>query len=544
LEVLPVNEGELAGISRAAQWLQEAVQTGGPEPAALSLLALAYKRQDKIAEARATLQQIQQPDANVWWQRGLLSLRERETAQAEQEFSQAWQLQGASYPIGYNLLLTRLELGRLLDAARLAPRITDVAVTTEQRRLHALLQVWLDRSLDREAARLESPGYHLTDWTAEDERSLLRLVRSLGHTEVAFTMLQTLAEARPNSLPVQEAFFEIVLLKARARVDRGEWVEARPLLTAAAREGVANKTTQAAQRNLFGCCSLLIQDFDQGLASFQAAAAFVPGDANVQQNLALAYELKGDAANAEPHWNRYLGLLDRARPLQQSPKGGTPASLSPVEHADEVRFEILTRLGSRHAETGDEAGALVYFESALELRPNDVDLLERLFHVHARARRPERARQLLDQLRSLKPHEPLYDCYELDLAEFRSLSDIDHLLGAIDRLCQRYPRNSRVEEYSAQKLGDVASSLRVRFTELSERLSKVVSQLRRLPRYQIDWRGVRDVTGDLRRELQKLRRILRRCLDLTAAEERQRGLRTLGEQIDRKLRLCESIGDS
>ena len=50
---------------------------------------MAPQRQDRAAEARAAMVKIPQPDANVFLQLGLLSLREQQPARAGQEFAQA-----------------------------------------------------------------------------------------------------------------------------------------------------------------------------------------------------------------------------------------------------------------------------------------------------------------------------------------------------------------------------------------------------------------------------------------------------------------------
>src|SRR5881227_3763618 len=112
-EVIPVVEAVPAHYAEAAQVLERAVQAGCQDANVFYLLALAHKRQGKVAEARNALRKITRPDANVVLQLGLLSLREQNLAQAEGEFTRAWEMDPTSYEACYNLLLTRLTLGKV-----------------------------------------------------------------------------------------------------------------------------------------------------------------------------------------------------------------------------------------------------------------------------------------------------------------------------------------------------------------------------------------------------------------------------------------------
>jgi tetratricopeptide (TPR) repeat protein len=120
-EAIPVAQVISSRFEAAAKFLEQALKAGPQDPEAAYLLALAYKRQGKTAEARNALRRIARPDADVFLQLGLLSLQERQLTQAEQEFARALQMDAACYPACYNLLLTRLSLGQI-DAARAAAR--------------------------------------------------------------------------------------------------------------------------------------------------------------------------------------------------------------------------------------------------------------------------------------------------------------------------------------------------------------------------------------------------------------------------------------
>ena len=91
VEAIPLTEFIEPRFEAAAELLEKAVKAGCQDPNVHYLLALAYKRQGKTAEARATLRRINPPDANVLLQMGLLSLQERQLAQAEEEFARAFE---------------------------------------------------------------------------------------------------------------------------------------------------------------------------------------------------------------------------------------------------------------------------------------------------------------------------------------------------------------------------------------------------------------------------------------------------------------------
>jgi tetratricopeptide (TPR) repeat protein len=544
-EALLVEEEDPARYEAAVRVLERAVQVGRPDANVLYALALAYKRQGKIAPARAALRNIARPDANVILQLGLLSLQEGQLAQAEGEFARACEMDPTSYETCYNLLLTRLTLGQTAECLALLPRAAELAPTPEERRflqiLHALLRSYHPEvSNGDQPLKVDLPDVSpadepdLADLTPEDEDRLLAVLRSLGQLDVVHALLQTLIAARPHSPAVREAFVEAVLVKAKGLMDRCAWTEAEMLLTPLIREKIPDRSTQLALLNLLGCCTCLTQDFDSGVRYFTAALKINGNDPRLHQNLALAHELQGNLSDADPHWNRFFDLLMTdavGRPLSQ-----------PTEYVETLAYEGLHRLAARHAEKERWSAALGYVQRAARLRPNDPDTLERLFHLYNHAKRPQDARRTLDQLRQLRPSDPLLELYELDLVEVKNLSDIERLLTEIDRVLKRYPHDARVEERAVNEVGRVIPLMGNLCDQLTEQMTKVIDQVRHLPNYQINWSAVREVMRDLLKEFQKLRRITGKCLPLVTNEEHRRIVRDLADHIDKKMEACRSMG--
>ncbi|MBY0523639.1 MAG: tetratricopeptide repeat protein [Gemmataceae bacterium] len=511
---------------KAAGFLGQALQAGSKDPNVAYLLALACKRQGKIADARTALRRIAEPDANIWLQMGLLSLQEKVLEQAEQEFLKAWELDPAGHAAGVNLLLTRLSLGQTEWAAAMVPQVVERAASPEERRLLESMQalLWMAQSGNGDGRAHAS----LTQMSFEDEQRLLDLIRSLGNLDTIGLLLRTLESARPTSPPVREAHFEAVLLKGRKLLDRCDWVAAEQTLAVLVRQREVAPATLAALFNLLGCCACLSQDFDEGGRYLSAAVRLKNDDAGMHQNLALANEWQKNLAQAEPHWNRYFDLLERR-------KTQTPGR---ADYFNRLAFEGLHRLAGCYTEKEKWGNALPHVERAQRLKPDDGDTLERLFHLYCQVRRPDDARRTLQQLRYLRPGEGQFELYELDLVELREIDDIDRWIERIGQIAQRHPGDARVEERAVTMIGNVVPVLGRMSDQLTDQVNKVIRQVRSLQNYQINWQAVHDVMRDLKREFQKLRKAAGKCQNVVAHPEHKRVLRDLCAHLDRKIEFC------
>jgi tetratricopeptide (TPR) repeat protein len=533
VEEIPFAEAVQSRFEVAAQVLDKAIQAGCQDPNVFYLLALAHKRQGKTADARNALRKIPRPDANVFLQMGLLSLEEQNLPQAEGEFARAADLDKSSYEAVFNLLLTQLTLGKVTDCHALLPRALELAGQArgaDEVRFLQVLQSLLNACVSDHAGPRSDAA--LNELTPADEQRLLKVIRSLGQLDTVHTLLRSLSEARPRSGPIREAYIESVLVKAKDLMDRCHWTEAELLLRPMVRDRSASRGAQVALLNLLGCCAALTQDFGTALGHFQAALKLVPNDARLHQNIALCYELQGDLPQADPHWNRFFDLLDSRLP--------GPPDLP--RYADNLAFESLSRLAGRYSEKEKWNSALGYVQRAARLRPDDPDVMERLFHLFNHAKRPGDARRTLEQLRRLRPKDPQLDLYELDLIEVKGLNDIERLLTDIDQILKRHPGDARVEERAVSMVGNVIPLMGNLCDQLTEQMSKVVDQVRHLPNYQINWSAVREVMRDLMREFQKLRRITGKCLPLVKNDEHRRIVRDLADHIDKKMEACRSMG--
>jgi tetratricopeptide (TPR) repeat protein len=539
LEGIIIPEPEQTHFADAARLLEQALQAGGNKPEVAYMVALAYKRQAKTAEARTALRKIADPDAEVWLQMGLLSLEDKQMAQAEQEFARAWQMNPSCYEVGYNLCFARLALGQRETCAALLPRVAGLAPSSaDQRFLHLLRNLLEACQPPAAASSPDEPRWAVPvlEMTAGDEQRLLQLVRSLEHFETASSLLRTLALARPNSPAVQEANFEAVLVQGKQLADRCEWGAVSRLLAPLARALTESRSvarpTQAAFLNLLGCASAMEQDYERTIKYFHSALRLTASDARLHQNLALGLEWNGELDQADSEWNRFVELLDGRVPV---PRG------QPL-YRDQLAFETLSHLAEVYSKKERWSAALKYLQQASRIRPQDADLLERLFHLLNQLKRHEDARRTLLRLRQLRPNDPQLDLYELDLHDTKSLDDIDRMLVNVGRILQKYPNDMRVEERAVGMVGNVIPLMGRLCDQLTEQMGKIIDQVRRLPNYQINWSAVRDVMRDLEDEFLKLRQITRQCLPLVTSDEHRRIIRELSAHIDRKIEDCRRLG--
>jgi Flp pilus assembly protein TadD len=533
---IPVHEPLRAHFEEAAKLLERAAQGTAPDPNVLYMLAIAYKRQGKNNDARNALRKIQRPDADVFLQMALLSLDDQQLAQAEGELVRARQLAPESFPICYNLLLTQLTLGKLAECLALIPQAVELASRNGARGSGAedshflmVLQALLRTCQKGENG---SPDPRLSELTPAEENRLLRVLRGLGHLDTVHTLLRTLSEVRPRSPAIREAFIEAVLVKGKELIDRCNWTEAELLLRPLTRERGCARSLQTSLLNLLGCCACLTQDFDSAVRHFQAAIKLNPSDSRLHQNIALTYELQGDLSQADPHWNRYFDMLGDQVP--------SPSDIP--RYRDSLAYESLTRLAARYSDKEKWSPAIGYMQRACQVRPNDVDTMERLFQLFVHAKRPQDAKRTLEQLRRVRPGEPQYDLYELDLIEVKGLNDIEKLLTEIARIRNNHPGDLRVEERAMSMVSNVIPMMVNLCDQLTDQMTKVIDQVRHLPNFQINWPAVREVMRDLLREFQKLRRITGKCLPLVANDEQRRMVRDLADHIDKKMEACRSMG--
>jgi Flp pilus assembly protein TadD len=542
LDAIPVPEEDPTRFEAAAHYLNQAVLSGCSDSNVLYMLAMAYKRQHKSNEARAALRKITRPDANVLLQMGLISLQEQNLSQAEGELVRAWEMDRNSYAICYNLLLVQLTLGKVEACLLLLPRATELAgspasvngsasnTAADEGRFLRILQSLLKNCLKKGPD--SRPDSILEQMTGQDEQRLLQVIRSLGQVDTVHILLKGLADARPRSSSVCEAYVESVLVKGKELMDRCSWTEAELLLRPLAHDKSAGRHAQAALLNMLGCCAAMTQDFDSALNHIHSALKLSGNDARVHQNLALTLELQGGFADAEPHWDRYFELLD----------GKIPKPSDMPDYSDNLAYEGLTRLATRYTEKERWNIALGYIQRACRIRPNDPDTLERLFHLYNQNKMQKEARKTLEKLRQLRPNDPQMELYELDLIEVKNLSDIERLLMNIDTILKRHPGDARVEERAVSMVGNVIPLMGKLCDQLTDQMTKVIDQVKHLPNYQVNWSAVREVMHDLLKEFQKLRRITGKCLPLVTGDESRRIIRDLGEHIDKKMEACRSFG--
>jgi tetratricopeptide (TPR) repeat protein len=523
-EISEADRSHHSDPQAAVQCFEEALRAGCQEASVSYLLGLAYKRQGNLRAARQALQKIAHLDADASFQMGILSLQERRLAWAEQEFERAWQLRADFFEAAHNLFFIRLSRGQIDSAVAIIPRVIELATDLQLKRQLSQLELVL-RGMNRGNgnARLH-PTWG--DLMPEDEEWFLKLARNLGNPEIARELLTTLSDSRPDSGRLRDALLETVLIQAKHHLDRCDWRAAEKLLSPWIEEKEkAPVATRIGLLNLFGCCSCLGQDYQTGRNYFSGAGFLAGTDARLYQNLAIAYEWQGQIAQAEGSWNRYLELLDSRMPAPPS-SSGYPARLA---------FECLNRLATHHGERGQWPEALACLQRALQFRPDDLETLEKLFHLLNQLKRPEDARETLRRLQGLGTDEPRVKLFELELVTLNNLDNVNRVVSEVERIVEKYPKDEWVENRTSQLLANVIACLQRLNRQVFAQKTKAASRLHRLPRYKSEWPEMQRYLRDLRSRLQMIRKLTEKCLPLAQGERQRRELNALVQQIDMEI---------
>jgi tetratricopeptide (TPR) repeat protein len=283
--------------------------------------------------------------------------------------------------------------------------------------------------------------------------------------------------------------------------------------------------------NLLGCCAFLNQNFEAAMQYFRAALKLAGEDARLHQNAALACELQGLTEQADDHWDHFHQAID----------GRLPTAPGRPDYLDRLRYEALHRLAAAAYDREDWERALTFYQRAARLRPEDPDLLERLFHLYTQVRRPEEAGRTLRRLRQVRSNDPLLELYELDLGALKSLDDAERLLADIDRVLKKYPDDPRLEERAGGMVATVVAYLDRLGQQAATQLDKSAARVRRLTNYRANWPEMYDFLRDLNTRLGRLKRVTARCLLLVATDAQRRRLRALRQQIDRDVERGEKL---
>jgi len=282
-ELLAVRSVEPA---RALKRLEKAAR-GEPAPEVLQHLARAYRLQGRFEDARQVLDRLPGRDATADVQRGLTWLAEGQLVPAEKAFADAARHAPHNAAGVVNLFLCRLSLGRYELVRELLPRAAELAPPNWQGLLGQLRQLVTD-----------PPA--ADDWKAEDDRRVVQFLHAIGRFDVVEALADRLIAARPRSPVVQALRFELVPLRAKDRIDRGDAPEALRLLTPEAEQG------PRLVKHLLGLATCLRQDFARAVRHWAAALPSEGDDPRIQQNLALARGWQGDTGRSAGNWRRFL----------------------------------------------------------------------------------------------------------------------------------------------------------------------------------------------------------------------------------------------
>ncbi|HEV3144053.1 MAG TPA: tetratricopeptide repeat protein [Gemmataceae bacterium] len=481
------------------------------------LLARAYRKQDRLPEAREVLRRVSPPNAPILLQMALVAIQDRQLTQAEEMLVEARQTEPKSIATGLNLFWTRLSLGQTALALELLPGILELVTVPERRRLLGQLQLLLKGGPAIQPA--------LVDLTPEEEQRLIKVLFSLGRLETAVPLLCQLGAARLQSQTAREAQTLGMLRLGKQRFDRGDWLGAERWLSP-----LAKAQPKAAVRNLLGCIACMMQDFASGILHLQEALRLAGDDPRIHQNLALAFTWQGDPAEADLCWGRYLGTMEKRLPR---PPGF-------IDYREQLRFQLLKYLGNQKYEQEKWPEALAYLQEAQKLQPENLELTERLFLLQIQAGQREEARKLLTEMQALKPKHPPFEMYELDLIEVRSGEDLETLVETLHHVVEQLSHDPSVQDKAVTRVWPM---LQYRSDQLTKVMREIREDLRQLPDDSRAWyEALRDLRS-VKRDLRRLRQVTRYCGSLQVTEATRRKLEGLTGELERKIDYCRRWED-
>ncbi|MFL5341273.1 MAG: tetratricopeptide repeat protein [Gemmataceae bacterium] len=475
------------------------------------LLSRIHRRHNRIPEAREALRRPGAMPVPVLLELGVVSAMDRQLSQAEEVFARVRQLEPDNPTANVNLFWARLSLGNPAGAQELLPGLIEHTADAEQRNLFQYFQALLKGGQ-------VAPAF--AGMTAEEEQRTIAALFGIARLEVAVPLLCLFAPARPQSKEAREAQTLGMLRLGKQRFDRGDWLGAERWLSP-----LAKARPTAAVRNLLGLVACLTQDFNTGILHLQEAQRLAGDDPRIHQNLAIAFSWQGDFTEADLCWGRYLGTMGTKLPR---PPGY-------FDYHERLRFQVLKHLGNQHYEGERWTHALAYIEEAHRMRPENLDLTERLFLLQVQAGQRDEARKTLNELRHQKPKNPTYELYELDLIEIRSSEDLEQLLDVLGRVVDTYPDDKTAQEKAVVR---TIPALQHRADQLTKAMRDIREDLRRLFE---DSPGWYDALRDLRavkRDLRRLRQVTRYCASLPVGDAHRRRLDTLTEELERKIEYC------
>jgi tetratricopeptide (TPR) repeat protein len=289
--------------------LENAIEAAGPKPILAATLARLYRRMGRRSDAHQLLDRVASDEwrvasdrssslairhSSLLWsrllrERGLLHLSEGHLLPAERAFAESVAHDPSHGGAWWNLLYTRMSLGRVSEAAEIVGEAIQHAPSPELRRLGRLI-----------GALVSSSRPSIQNWTTADDESLKHFLRRIGRLDAVNALFEQWAKIRPESELVRKVESELAPLLAKQMLDRGDPSGVLRRFGPDAAKGAA------VLRNLLGVAAALRQDFASAVRHFRSALPGDGRDARVQQNLAIVEGWVGNAAAADRHWSVFV----------------------------------------------------------------------------------------------------------------------------------------------------------------------------------------------------------------------------------------------
>lgn len=495
--------------------LERACQPDRPyQSLARLLLARWHRGAGRWTEARRILRAGRSTDHALLAEQAALDVCEGRLPEAEARYSRILEAEPDSVAVRWNLFWTRLSLGRTKAAWDLwHPPSWDGLPPEDSKLLQSL------RALMQHPPGSESLLASLSD---EEESQLIRAILSVGRLHSTRIGLDVLRHDRPHSIAAQETWEAVVCRHAWWLFQRHDWLGCEKCL-----KELLPLRPAPSLHNLLGCVLAIQLDFDSAERHFHEAVQRAGDDPRLHQNLALVASWRGDSEEAELHWGRYLGTL----PIEAPRRHGD------AEFHRRLRFHLLCQLADEAIRRNRWEIAHAHLLEASSLRPEQVELLERLYRLQKIRGDFAAARQSLARLQSLRPNNGLYRLEELDCYPVRTSDDLECVIQRLGDILHHPSADDWLRHEAATRL---VPKLHECSRHLHRLARDIIGDLDRLPLGSDGWYQARRELRRLRHDAEWLLGVIDYAMNLTPADDTRSQLGRMQEKTQRLIRQCQN----
>jgi len=190
--------------------------------------------------------------------------------------------------------------------------------------------------------------------------------------------------------------------------------------------------------------------------------------------------------------------------------------------------------------------AAKHFEKAHQVRPDNGDIMVKLFYSYRNGKNSNKARQTYKKLTKKYPKNLGYQILEVDLllSEASSLRDFERAFKKLVQLKRQHPKDPEILSKGEALVIEFVPSIAEVSDKLSASLREVVTTIQRIkqdPNMTIDSYKLKQIYNDLKNDYQTLKNMVDQCFEFVDSKDGKKMLRDLREHINSKISLINSL---